>query len=394
MSSLTNVNFDQMTKPDFLQYDPWPSAQSLLKALESSALITRTVISNLSKGQETVSISSNLNPPHWEFGHLIWFQEFWVHRHGAPSNPSFLPHADALFNSSGIVHDDRWQVQLPSIDILLNYFSDVTERSYAILRSGSLTPEQAYFLQLAIFHQDMHNEAFAYTWQHLAYAWPVDREPEVALLQTDSLEPTYIDMPASQLQLGSAPHSGFIFDNEKWQHEVAVPHFSVSSDAVNNGQYLEFLEAHRDSGMGSLVSPPLHWKQEGSRWYERSFHQWLAMDLQAPVRHISAQDAERYCLWRGLRLPNEHELTALMLSSPIYWRHSGLWEWTSSIFMPFAGFSPDPYQDYSSPWFDGSYRVLKGWSSYTPEYLRRPQFRNFYLPSRSDHFCGFRTCLA
>ena len=383
-----------MTRPDFLQYDPWPSEQTLLKAFEHSALVTRTVIGNLGKGQETVSISSNLNPPHWEFGHLIWFQEFWVHRHGLQSNPSLLADADTLFNSSGIAHDDRWQLQLPSPEILLNYFSEVTDRSCAILRSGSLTPEQAYFIQLSLYHQDMHNEAFAYTWQYLAYKWPIKEDSEISLLKPLSLEPTYIEIPTSQIQLGSAPHSGFIFDNEKWQHEIAIPHFSISSHAVNNGQYLEYLEAHRDSIMSSLVSLPLHWKQENGQWYERSFHQWLAMDLQAPVRHISAQDAEQYCSWRGLRLPNEHELTALMLYSPASWRHSGLWEWTSSIFMPFAGFSADPYQDYSSPWFDGSYRVLKGWSSFTPKYLRRPQFRNFYLPSRSDPFCGFRTCLA
>jgi gamma-glutamyl hercynylcysteine S-oxide synthase len=383
-----------MTKPDFLRYDPWPPDQTLLKALERSTLITRTIIGNLSKDQETVSISPNVNPPHWEFGHLIWFQEFWVHRHGLESNPSLLSDSDVLFNSSGIIHDDRWQVQLPSIDVLLHYFSEVTERSYAMLRTGSLTPEQAYFLQLALFHQDMHNEAFAYTWQHLGYVWPVAEKPEVSLLQEDKLRPTYIDMPLSQIQLGSAPHSGFIFDNEKWQHEVTVPPFSISSHAVSNGQYLEFLEAQSNSGLSSFLSPPLHWRREGGQWYERSFHQWLAMDLQAPVRHISAQDAEQYCLWRGLRLPTESELTALMLSSPVHWRHSKLWEWTSSTFIPFEGFSSDPYQDYSNPWYDGSYRVLKGWSPYTPEYLRRPQFRNFYLPSRSDPFCGFRTCLA
>lgn len=387
------MSISKTTKPDFLQYDPWPSAQTLLEALECSSLITHRVISNLGKGQETVSISSNLNPPHWEFGHLIWFQEFWVHRHGLESNPSFLPDADALFNSSGIFHDDRWQVQLPSIDILIEYFLDVTERSYAILRSGSVTPEQLYFLQLALFHQDMHNEAFAYMWQHLAYAWPIQRDSEIALLRPDNTEPTYIEMPTRQIQVGSASHSGFIFDNEKWAHEVTVPHFSISSDAVNNGQYLEFLETHQDLGNSSLVNTPLHWKQEDGRWYERFFHQWLNMDLEAPVRHISAQEAEQYCLWRGLRLPTEHELTALMLASPENWRHSGLWEWTSSAFMPFEGFSSDPYQDYSAPWFDGRHRVLKGWSAYTPEYLRRPQFRNFYLPSRNDPFCGFRTCL-
>jgi EgtB-related family protein len=239
----------------------------------------------------------------------------------------------------------------------------------------------------------MHNEAFAYMWQHLAYACPVTKEVDVSLLQKDDLEPSYIDVPTSQIQLGSAPHSGFIFDNEKWQYEVTVPRFSISSHAINNGQYLEFIEAHHDSGANALVSPPLYWKKEDGQWYERSFDQWLKINLQAPVRHISAQDAERYCYWKGLRLPTEDELATLMQSISINWRHSNLWEWTSSTFMPFAGFSSDPYKDYSAPWFDGKHRVLKGGSVHTPSYLRRPQFRNFYLPSRSDPFCGFRTCL-
>ena len=383
-----------MTKPDFLYYDPWPSAQTLLKALERSALITRTVISNLGKGQETVPISSNLNPPHWEFGHLIWFQEFWVHRHGLQSNPSFLPDADALFNSSGIVHDDRWQVQLPSLDILQSYFSDVIERTFNILRSEFLTPEQSYFIQLSLYHQDMHNEAFAYMWQSLAYAWPLNFDLGSVTVQSLDPKPRYINFAECHFQSGSAPRTGFIFDNEKWQHEVLVPEFSISSHAVSNGEYLNFLETQITSGVNALVHKPAYWEKEGNIWFERFFDQWQELDLKAPVRHISAHNAEQYCLWKGLRLPTENELSILMTSANEQLQPSSLWEWTSSIFMPFAGFSSDPYQDYSSPSFDGSYRVLKGWSSYTPAYLRRPQFRNFYLPSRSDHFCGFRTCLA
>ena len=383
-----------MTKSDFLRYDPWPSAQYLLESLEHSVSTTRTIIGNLRQGQEHVALSANLNPPHWEFGHLIWFHEFWVHRHGIQTNPSLLPNADALFNSSGIVHDDRWEVQLPSLDILLNYFSEVIERSYAILRSESLTPEQAYFIQLSLYHQDMHNEAYAYMWQSLAYAWPFERSLGSIATQNNNNQIRYIDFPESQLQLGSAPHTGFIFDNEKWQQDVHVPRFSISSHAVSNGEYLEFLESHYLSGKSVNEYRPAYWKKEGPIWLERFFDQWQPIDLKAPVRHISAHSAEQYCLWQGVRLPHEHELTILHQFPCVGWQPSNLWEWTSTAFMPFEGFSSDPYQDYSAPWFDGKHRVLKGWSAYTPDYLRRPQFRNFYLSFRNDFFCGFRTCLA
>jgi gamma-glutamyl hercynylcysteine S-oxide synthase len=83
----------------------------------------------------------------------------------------------------------------------------------------------------------------------------------------------------------------------------------------------------------------------------------------------------------------------VMQSPPKAWHASSLWEWTDTTFKAFPGFTSDPYEDYSSPWFGGGYQVMKGSSPYTPLRLRRPQFRNFYAPHRSDLFCGFRTCL-
>jgi EgtB-related family protein len=163
---------------------------------------------------------------------------------------------------------------------------------------------------------------------------------------------------------------------------------------VSNGEYLEFLTSLNDTKTTFNEHQPAYWKKDGDTWFERSYDQWLAIDLKAPVRHISAQSAENYCLWKGVRLPTENELSILMASVSEQWQPSSLWEWTSSTFEPFEGFSSDPYQDYSAPWFDGKHRVLKGWSKFTPNYLRRSQFRNFYLPSRRDFFCGFRTCLA
>lgn len=382
-----------MIQLDYLGYEPWPSPNNLLKDLERSAHVTQTIISKLNPGQEKVLLSPGLNPPHWEFGHLVWFHEFWVHRHGLQSNLSILPDADALFNSSGIVHDDRWQVQLPSLDTLQEYFSNVIEHTCAILRSGSLTPEQSYFIQLSLYHQDMHNEAFAYMWQSLAYAWPLAQSLSSNKSELNDVQPRYINIPQSKVQIGSTPNTGFIFDNEKWQHEALVPSFSISSHAVTNGEYLEFLRSLSDAGVSSIEYQPAYWKKDGDIWLERFFDQWLEIDYKAPVRHISAHNAEQYCLWRGVRLPTENELSLMMALPHADWLPSNLWEWTSSTFMPFEGFSSDPYQDYSAPWFDGKHRVLKGWSSFTPNYLRRPQFRNFYLPSRSDFFCGFRTCL-
>jgi iron(II)-dependent oxidoreductase len=69
----------------------------------------------------------------------------------------------------------------------------------------------------------------------------------------------------------------------------------------------------------------------------------------------------------------------------------GIWEWTSSPFAPYPGFRPDPYKEYSEPWFH-SHFVLRGGSFATRSRLVHNRFRNFYLPGRSDVFAGFRTC--
>ena len=382
-----------MKQSDHLAYGCPPEPQVLSKRLKNTANITRTIITSLKSGLEKVSPSSTVNPPHWEFGHVAWFHEFWVHRGGLISNPSLLPNSDQLFNSSEIIHDDRWSARIPSLDLLLTYFDQVIEKTDEILGSGAPSPEQNYFIQLAIFHQDMHNEAFAYMWQSLEYPWPIPLDLGDISEPNAFSESLFIDFPAGPVSIGSKSNNGFIFDNEKWEQGFDIPKFSISSQAVTNQQYLEFVEAFHEGGQDFVIAPPSHWRKVGQIWQERYFDRWCDMVMHHPVRHISAKAADAYCSWRGLRLPTEPELTVAMSHSPIEWQASGLWEWTSSPFMPFEGFSPDPYEDYSKPWFDGKHRVLKGWSIFTPQYLRRPQFRNFYLPSRSDPFFGFRTCL-
>jgi iron(II)-dependent oxidoreductase len=68
-----------------------------------------------------------------------------------------------------------------------------------------------------------------------------------------------------------------------------------------------------------------------------------------------------------------------------------VWEWTASRFEPYPGFTPDPYREYSQPWF-GNHFVLRGGSWATRSRLIHNRWRNFYTPDRRDMFAGFRTC--
>jgi iron(II)-dependent oxidoreductase len=68
-----------------------------------------------------------------------------------------------------------------------------------------------------------------------------------------------------------------------------------------------------------------------------------------------------------------------------------VWEWTASDFLPYPGFEPDPYQEYSQPWF-GTHKVLRGGCWVTRSRLLRNTWRNFYTADRRDVWAGFRTC--
>ena len=374
----------------YLLYAPHPPASTLAQWLEESNRITRHILSNISVADQIVPQLNTLNPPLWEFGHLTWFHELWVHRDGQESTPSLMKNADYLFNSSEMAHPDRWSTPMPSLDSLLEYNHSVVSSTQKLL-CKPIDNKVAYFIQLAILHQDMHNEAFAYMWQTMGRSMPF--APFTSTSKFEAKAQTWIHFPKSTIQAGSKRGSGFIFDNEKWAHSIDLPAFDIASTPVTNGDYLEFLESPVNLARSMPVAPPPHWKQEGDVWLERIFNEWLPLNHASAVRHISYLDAQLFCEHHQVRLPNEHELSLLMSQKQGNWQSSNLWEWTSSTFAPFPGFSADPYVDYSQPWFDGTHQVLKGGGPFTPNRLKRTAFRNFYQGQRSDHFCGFRTCL-
>ena len=68
-----------------------------------------------------------------------------------------------------------------------------------------------------------------------------------------------------------------------------------------------------------------------------------------------------------------------------------VWEWTNDTFLPYEGFEPDDYNEYSVPLF-GKTKVLKGGAWTTRSRIAWPSYRNFFAPDRWDIFSGFRMC--
>ena len=319
-----------------------------------------------------------VNPPLWEIGHVGWFQERWCLRLGEDGalGESIMAGADALYDSSAVAHDTRWDLPLPDLKATRAYLANVLEKTLARLEREPDNERLAYFVRLATLHEDMHAEAFHYTHQTLGYPQP---EIGVRALFNSGSDPD-LEFAGGVLVLGAPRDTKeFVFDNEKWAHEVQVAPFRIAAAPVTNGQYLEYVE---DGGKA-----PRYWRKRDGEWRERRFDRWICLDRDTPVRHVDWNEAQAYCRWAGRRLPSEAEWQ--LAASRMRW--GDVWEWTASSFAPFPGFSPDPYTDYSLPWF-GTHNVLRGASFATPRRLVRPQFRNFYTPERGDVFAGFRTC--
>ena len=319
-----------------------------------------------------------VNPPLWEIGHVGWFQEHWCLRYqqGKALAPSILAGADALYDSSNVAHDTRWALPLPSLGATRAYLASVLERTLERLAREPDNERLRYFVRLCTLHEDMHAEALHYTHQTLGYP---DPEFRVRTATSYGSDPD-LEFAGGPFRLGAERgEERFIFDNEKWAHDVQVAPFAIAPRPVSNAQYLEYVE---DAGV-----VPRYWRKIDGEWRERRFDRWQPLEAQAPVRHVDWNEAQAFCRWAGRRLPTEAEWT--QAASATSWGE--VWEWTASSFAPFPGFSADPYADYSQPWF-GTHKLLKGASFATPRRLVTASFRNFYMPERGDVFAGFRTC--
>lgn len=382
------------------------------------------------------------NPLLWEIAHAAWFQERWVLQHAARHQPLW-PDVERLFDSIAIEHDIRWDLPVPPRRDMLSYVQNVRDDVVEVLERNELSKDLIYFVKLSVFHEDMHSEAFTYTRQTNGYPPPNFVVDNLHRPNSTPPSPKDAEISGGVYKLGAMRDTPFVFDNEKWAHEVDIEPFAISRTAVTQAEFAEFVD---DGGYAreelwssdgwqwrveEQAEHPVYWERDGGAWLRRHFDQWLPLDPGAAVVHVNWHEANAFCRWAGRRLPTEAEWELAATgwdekrhypwgdecASPekvnMDWRSMGtidvaacetgespfgcrqmlgnVWQWTSTTFNPFPGFIVDPYKEYSKTSF-GNCRVLRGGCWTTRSRLIRNTWRNFYQPHRRDVLAGFRTC--
>jgi iron(II)-dependent oxidoreductase len=414
--------------------------RALVHMLTEARDRTLDLLLDLDEEQWTGPRLAIVNPPRWELGHVGWFHEYWGLRclHG---EEGLRADADDLWDSIAIPHDARWDLPLPDRAATLAYVQEVLERAVGHLEARAPTPGETFLVRYAVHHEHMHSEAFTYTRQTLSYPAPPMRVGRHDPGAGGDL-PGDVEIPGGRYRLGAERGTGFVFDNERWAHEVDLPAFRIARAPVTNAAFAAFVEAggyderaHWDAEgwrwrLSVGARHPVYWRPAGRGFERRHFDRWVPLEPHHPVVHVCAHEAEAWCRWANRRLPTEAEWERAACGlekrtwpwgeapptperAALGWRHGGLvdvgslpagetpegcrhlvgqvWEWTADAFRPYPAFRPDVYREYSRPQF-GTTRVLRGGCWATQPSLLRGTWRNFYAPSRRDVWAGFRTC--
>jgi ergothioneine biosynthesis protein EgtB len=294
-------------------------------------------------------------------------------------------------------------------------------------------------------HEAMHQETLLYMWHRLPFEQK--RKPAGYLPRTGGPIPPrdWVGVPAGRATLGiDAASVPFGWDNERPSHVADVPSFAIERHDVTNDAYLEFVEGGgyanarwwRPADWAWIrqdeIAHPLFWERQGDAWFWRGMFELIPLPPSWPV-YVSFAEASAFCRWRGVRLPTEAEFQRAAYGTPegterrhpwgsadptsergvfdftswdpepagshphgaSAWGVEDLvgngWEWTSTPFGPFPGFTPmASYPEYSADFFDEEHFVIKGASPATARELLRPSFRNWFRARYPYVYATFR----
>lgn len=375
---------------------------------------TLALVSLADEAEWSTAFHPDFSPLGWHFGHIAFFESLWgLERVGLPSPIGEAEHT--LFNP--FLCEKSKRVALPEKQALFALADEVRSRVLHSLDERRAQSHTLYF-NLVRAHEEQHQETIA----TILRMRPVRTGAFVADVPDDAqadVVSTVFDVPAGTFLMGEKdPAVGY--DNERGAHEVTLGAFQIDAAPVTNAAWLRFLddggyerkEFWTEAGWAwrasAKVAWPSTWERREGTWWLRGLAGDVLLPLAHPVEGISAHEADAFAAYERAELPTEAqwERAARAFDDG---RHAiggtregtrrcgvgadfvgNVWEWTKSIFAPYPGFAPWPYNEYSMPWFDGRHRVMRGGSWATARGIARPSFRNWYEPHWRHMFVGVR----
>jgi iron(II)-dependent oxidoreductase len=414
-----------------------PNAEAAARALAAARART-LALTDIDETELTSQHSPLMSPLVWDLAHIGQQEDLWLLRDGDAAAQGLLPaRMERLYDA--FEHPRAARVQLPLLppQEARSFIADVRGRVFDRLeRTEDLFP--ALMVEQ---HEQQHDETMLATHQLRA------GEP---LLGAGTVLPPgravphdAVLVPAGEFVLGvDGTDEPWSLDNERPAHVVDLPAFRIGRVPVTNAEWQAFIDdggydsrqwwsergwAHR---VEAALERPLFWNADGSR---RRFGIVEEIPPDEPVQHVCFFEAQAYASWAGARLPTEQEWEkacawdpslghrrpwpwgvaepaaslanlggGALRPAPVGAYPAGasaygveqligdVWEWTSSSFQPWPGFTPMLYRAYSEPFFGGDYRVLRGGSWAVGGHAIRPSFRNWDHPVRRQIFCGLR----
>ena len=382
----------------------------------------------------------DVSPPKWHLAHTTWFWETFLLKEYATGYQVFHPEYAFLFNSyynslgSRVNRADRGTLSRPALADVLAYRAHVDGAFAKLLAAPQLLPLVFYeLLELGLQHEQQHQELLATDIKYILSTSPL--APAYLAEEADE-RPRSAPSAASWLSVPGGIHrigfqeEGFCFDNELAAHDVLLAPFELQNRLVTNADYLTFMAAggYRDfrywMGEGWDLAQaegweaPLYWVKKEGDWFRFTHHGLQAVELAAPVTHISFYEADAYANWAGARLPTEAEWeTAARHFEAVTdggtWLESSqfdpqpvpinadptqchqllgdCWEWTYSAYHAYPGYAraAGALGEYNGK-FMVNQLVLRGGSCATPENHIRVSYRNFFHADKRWQFTGIR----
>ncbi|ROQ59502.1 iron(II)-dependent oxidoreductase [Streptomyces sp. 840.1] len=416
---------------------------ALLTARERTTLLTDSVDDNELIAQH----SPLMSPLVWDLAHIGNQEELWLLRN-VGGREAMRPDIDGLYDAFEHPRATRPSLPLLAPAEARSYAAEVRGRALDVLGAtplgGRPLLRSAFAFGMIAQHEQQHDETMLITHQlrsgPAALSAPEPpRATDAAALHAEVL------VPGGPFTMGTSTEP-WALDNERPAHRREVPAFFLDTAPVTCGAYRAFIE---DGGYTEQrwwapegwamvreheLTAPQFWRREAGQWLRRRFGVTEPVPADEPVLHVSWYEADAYARWAGRRLPTEAEWEKAARHDPATgrsrrfpWgdeeptperanlgqRHlrpapagaypagrspSGagqligdVWEWTSSDFLPYPGFAPFPYREYSEVFFGPGHKVLRGGSFAVDAVACRGTFRNWDLPVRRQIFSGFRT---